>query len=69
MEKRPKPFGGTQKIICGSQTLKQEAVALKLPWRLQDVRDATAVGYLLKTAANGELGSAQEKVVCCSQQR
>ena len=36
-----------------SQTLKQEAVTLKLPWRPQDVQDARAVGYLLRKAANG----------------
>ena len=34
--------------------LKQEAVTLKLPWRLQDVPDARAVGYLLRKAANRE---------------
>jgi hypothetical protein len=34
--------------------LKHEAVALKLPWRLQDVPDARAVGYLLRKAANRE---------------
>jgi hypothetical protein len=28
-----------------SQTLKQEAVSLKLPWRLKDVKDARAMGY------------------------
>jgi hypothetical protein len=27
---------------------------LKLPWRPQDVRDARAVGYLLRKAANRE---------------
>jgi hypothetical protein len=26
-----------------SQTLKQEAVTLKLPWRLKDVKDARAI--------------------------
>ena len=40
--------------MCGSQILKQEAVTLKLPWRLQDVQDARAMGYLLKKAANRE---------------
>jgi hypothetical protein len=34
-----------------SQTLKQEAV---LPWRLKDVKDARAMGYLLRKAANRE---------------
>jgi hypothetical protein len=33
--------------MYGSQTLKQEAVTLKLPWRPQDVQDARAVGKLL----------------------
>ena len=37
LEKGPKPFGGAQKIMCISQTLEQEAVMLKLPWRPQDV--------------------------------
>jgi hypothetical protein len=49
----PKP-GGVQKIVCGSQTLEQEAVKLKLPWIPQDVRDARAVGYLLRKAADME---------------
>jgi hypothetical protein len=34
-----------------SQTLKQEAVTLKLPWRLKDAR---AMGYMLRKAANRE---------------
>ena len=38
--------------MCGSQTLKQEAVTLKLPWRPQDVQDARVMGYLLTKAAN-----------------
>jgi hypothetical protein len=43
--KCPKPFGGAQKIMCGSQTLEQDAVKLKLPWILpsQDVRDVRAM--------------------------
>jgi hypothetical protein len=36
----------------GSQTLKQEAVTLKLPWRLKDVKDARAIGYMLRKVAN-----------------
>ena len=40
--------------MCGSQTLKQEAVTLKLPWGPQDVQDARAVGYLLRKAAKME---------------
>ena len=35
-----------------SQTPKQEAVTLKLPWRLKDVKDARAMGYMLRKAAN-----------------
>jgi hypothetical protein len=35
-----------------SQTLEQEAVKLKFIWRLQDVKDDRAVGYLLRKAAN-----------------
>ena len=37
-----------------SQTLKEEAVSLKLPWRLKDVNDARAMGYMLRKAANRE---------------
>ena len=47
-----------------SQTLKQEAVTLKLPWRLKGVKDARAMGYMLR-----KVELAQEKAVCCSQQR
>ena len=35
LEMGPKPFGGAPKIMCRSQTLKQEVV--KLPWIHQDV--------------------------------
>jgi hypothetical protein len=35
-----------------SQTLKQEAVTL--PWRLKDVKDARAMGYMLSKAVNSE---------------
>jgi hypothetical protein len=38
--------------MCGTQTLKQEAITLKLPWRSQDSQDARAVGYLLRKADN-----------------
>ena len=34
------------------QTLKQEAVILKLSWRLKAVKDARAMGYMLMKAAN-----------------
>ena len=37
-----------------SQTLKQKAVILKLPWKCQDVGDVRAVGYLLRKDANRE---------------
>ena len=40
--------------MCGSQTLEQEAVTLKLRWRSQDIQDARAVGYMLRKAANRE---------------
>jgi hypothetical protein len=48
LEKCRQPLGGAQKIMCGSHILKQEAVTLKLPWRPQGVRDARAMGYLLR---------------------
>ena len=41
-----------------SQTLKQEAVTLKLPWRLKDVR---AMGYMLRKAANREWNQPRRK--------
>jgi hypothetical protein len=47
--------------MCGSHILKQEAVTLKLPWRPQDVRDARAMGYLLKKAANREWNQPRRK--------
>ena len=40
--------------MCGSQTLEQEAVKLKLTWRPQDVKDARATGCLPRKAANRE---------------
>jgi hypothetical protein len=40
--------------MCGSQTLKQEAVKLKLIWTSQDVKDARAMGYLPRKDANSE---------------
>jgi hypothetical protein len=51
--RRCQPFRGAQKIMCSSQTLKQEVIILKLPWRPQDVQDATAIS-LLRKAANRE---------------
>ena len=44
-----------------SQTLKQEAVTLKLPWRLKDVKDARAMGYMLRKAANREWNQPRRK--------
>ena len=44
-----------------SQTLKQEAVTLKLPWRLKDVKDASAMGYMLRKAANREWNQPRRK--------
>ena len=44
-----------------SQTLKQEAVTLKLPWRLKDVKDARAMGYMLRKAANREWNQPKRK--------
>ena len=42
-----------------SQTLKQEAVILKLPWRLKDVKDAMV--YMLRKAANREWNQPRRK--------
>ena len=44
-----------------SQTLKQEAVTLKLPWKLKDVKDARAMGYMLRKAANREWNQPKRK--------
>ena len=38
--------------MCVFQTLKQEAVKLKLTWRPQDVKDIRNMAYLLRKAAN-----------------
>lgn len=40
--------------MCGSQTLKQEAITLKLSWRLPDVGDARVEVYLLRKSGNRE---------------
>jgi hypothetical protein len=40
--------------MCGSQSLKQEAVTLKLSWRPKDVKDSMAESYLLRKAASRE---------------
>ena len=60
LEKRPNPFEGAQ-IKCGSQTFLQNDIKLKLPWRPQDIRDARAVGYLLRKAANREWNQPKRK--------
>jgi hypothetical protein len=44
-----------------SQTLEQEAVTLKLPWRLKDVKDARAIRYMLRKAANREWNQPRRK--------
>jgi hypothetical protein len=41
--------------------LEQEAVKMKLPWILQDVRDARAMGYLPRKAANREWNQTKRK--------
>jgi hypothetical protein len=33
LEKRGQPFGGARKIMCGSQTLKQETVERKMKFQ------------------------------------
>jgi hypothetical protein len=54
-------FTGIRKIMCGSQTLKQEAVRLKLPWIPQDVQVARALGYLQRKAARRECNQSRRK--------
>jgi hypothetical protein len=44
-----------------SQTLKQEAVTLKLSWRLKDVKDIRAKGYMLRKAHNREWNQPRRK--------
>jgi hypothetical protein len=39
LKKLYQPFGGAQKIMCRSPTLRPEAEILKLPWRLEDAQD------------------------------
>jgi hypothetical protein len=43
------------------QTLKQEAVTLKFPWRLKDDKDARAMGCMLRKAANREWNQPRRK--------
>jgi hypothetical protein len=40
--------------MCGFQTLKEEAVTLKWPWRPQNVPDARPMGYLMRKTVNRE---------------
>ena len=54
LEKCCQSFGLVQKIMFGSQTLKQEDVALKLFLRPQNVGDDKARGYVLRKDANRE---------------
>jgi hypothetical protein len=61
-EKLCQPFGVAQ-IMCGSQTLKQEAGALKLPWRHQGIQVARALGHLLRRTAKKKMEPAQDKEV------
>ena len=44
-----------------SQTLKQETVTLKLPRRLKDVKDARAMGNMLRSAAYREWNQPRRK--------
>jgi hypothetical protein len=44
-----------------SQTRKQEAVTLKLPWRPKDVNYARAMEYMLRKAANREWNQPSRK--------
>ena len=44
-----------------SETLNQEAVSWKLPWRLKDVKDARAMGYMLRKAANRKWNQPRRK--------
>jgi hypothetical protein len=41
--------------------LKQGAVTLKLLWRLKDVKDVRAMGYMLRKAANREWNHPRRK--------
>ena len=47
--------------MCRSRTLEQETKELKLPWRPQHDRDARAVEYLLRKAANREWDQPKRK--------
>jgi hypothetical protein len=43
--------------------LEQETVKLKLTWRPQDVKDARALGYLLRKAATGSGTKTRESLL------
>jgi hypothetical protein len=47
--------------MCGSQTLEQETVKVKLPWRPFDVRGVRAVGCLLRNTAIREWNQPRRK--------
>jgi hypothetical protein len=47
--------------MCGSRSLKQEAITLKVPWRPQDVGDARTMGHLLRKAAIREWNQPSRK--------
>jgi hypothetical protein len=48
--------------MYGFQTLIQETVILKLPWRPQNVQDDRAMGYLLRKAAYREWNQPRRKM-------
>jgi hypothetical protein len=54
-------FRRSPKDQVESQTLKQEAVTLQLPWRLKDVKYARAMGYKLRKAANRKWNQPRRK--------
>ena len=47
--------------MCGTKTLEQKAAKFKLTWRSQDSKDARAMGYPLRKAANGEWNQPSRK--------
>jgi hypothetical protein len=47
--------------MCGTKTLEQKAAKFKLTWRSQDSKDARAMGYPLRKAANGEWNQCRKK--------
>jgi hypothetical protein len=54
LEKKHKDFKGFQKIMCRSQTLEKEGEKLNFPSVPQYVRNAKAMGYLLRKSVNRE---------------